>query len=85
MAQASTWPVCAALLKTGKPQDLQRVRRRLGQWQVSTALGGIRDQDRLSALPESECEDLREFWLEVEDLRTQVGIDGRQGRTTPAL
>ncbi len=74
--------VYATMLGSSNPQDRARARRQLGRWQVSPALAGIRDQEFLSDLPESERQSLQTFWSRVETLRTQIWTrDGDAGVT----
>jgi serine/threonine-protein kinase len=56
------------LVKTGLPEGKEFVGMRLRRWKSDLALAGIRDQDALDKLPETERRAWRAFWAEVEDL-----------------
>jgi hypothetical protein len=56
------------LLQTGLPGVKEVVSLRLRRWKAEADLTGIRDEDDLKQLPETERRAWREFWAEVEAL-----------------
>jgi tetratricopeptide (TPR) repeat protein/tRNA A-37 threonylcarbamoyl transferase component Bud32 len=65
------------MIESGSPRDRSRARKRLGLWQVSPALAGVRDESGLASLSETERRALRAFWSEVEAQRTEVKNQAR--------
>jgi hypothetical protein len=63
---------CAALLETGSFQESAELPRLLGRWQVDPALSCLRDEGKLSRLPEAERRPLRDLWSRVESLRAKA-------------
>ena len=48
------------------------IRLQMAVWQNHLDLVGIRDESKLSALPEAESEQLRKFWAEVRRFRDSL-------------
>jgi eukaryotic-like serine/threonine-protein kinase len=73
------------LIASGAPRDRSRARKRLGQWQISPALAGIRDETALAGVSQSEREALRAFWSEVDAQRTYCQERGALARRSSPI
>jgi serine/threonine-protein kinase len=69
------------MIESGAPHDRARARKRLGLWQISRALAGIRDQSALASLSARERRELEAFWSEVEIRRTEIKTRPRSPAT----
>ena len=55
----------ARLAESEKPEERASVQKTLKHWQTDADLAGIRDQEALAKLPQSERDDWRKLWEEV--------------------
>jgi hypothetical protein len=62
----------AKLIASGKPDARALVQQRLQHWQQDADLAGIRDANALAKLPETERENWRKLWADVDALRIRA-------------
>jgi tetratricopeptide (TPR) repeat protein len=69
-------------VETGKPESAAMVSHKLQHWKADSALGGIRDETAIRALPDDEERACKALWAEVDALLATSGA-GSASRPHP--